>query len=246
MITKSVRVGIGGNETHTTNGQVHCDIPYAYVQAVENAGGVPLVLAQTAKLELIEAQLDTVEGVLLPGGADVHPLLWGAEPEENLEETLPFLDRYQMQLARKAIERGMPLLGICRGCQILNVALGGTLIQHIQGNCLQHRQKSVYKEPAHWVTLEQGSLLHNLWGPKVAVNTLHHQAVKEPGRGLTVVGRASDGIAEALEMNDKPFVVGVQWHPEGMVPEDSRMVQLFEKFMEHGALYTSTSKTSLP
>ncbi|HPJ26240.1 MAG TPA: gamma-glutamyl-gamma-aminobutyrate hydrolase family protein [Synergistaceae bacterium] len=234
MVDRSV-IGIAGNETHTSKGQVRCDIPYAYVRAVEDAGGTPLVLPQLRNLEALEEQLQKVQGLVLPGGGDVHPLLWGAEPERNLGATFPFLDRFQIALARKALEKKMPLLGICKGLQVLNVALEGTLLQDLS-SCpevtLQHTQSAPICYASHSVILEKGSLLEHLWGERIEVNSFHHQAVREPGKGLSVAARSPDGVIEALEMKDRPFVLGVQWHPEGMVPEDEKMYLLFRRFVK--------------
>ncbi len=234
-MSKRAIVGIGGNETHTSKGQIRCDMPYAYVRAVEDAGGIPLVLPQLRNLEALEEQLRRVHGVLLPGGGDVHPLLWGAEPERGLGDTFPFLDRFQIALTRKALERDLPLLGICRGVQVLNVALGGTLVQDLRTSSeawMQHTQSAGISYASHSVILEEGSLLRSLWGERVEVNSFHHQAVLKPGEGLSVAARSPDGVIEALEGKDSPFVVGVQWHPEGMVPEDEGMALLFRRFVE--------------
>jgi len=240
-VTRPVLIGIGGNETRSPKGQIRCDLPYAYVKAVEEAGGIPLVLSQLRHLEGVEEQLKRVDGVLLPGGGDVHPLLWGEEPERGLKETFPFLDRFQIALARKALERKMPLLGICKGIQVLNVALGGTLIQDLS-SCswvaLQHTQETAARYASHSVALEEGSLLSGLWGNRVEVNSFHHQAVREPGKGLVITGRSPDGVIEALEMKDVPFVVGVQWHPEEMVEEHEEMRLLFRRFVEEAILFS--------
>ncbi len=235
-MAKRIIIGIAGNETHTPKGQIRCDIPYDYVRAVENAGGIPLVLPQMKDLEneALDEQLQRVHGVILPGGGDVAPLLWGEEPEPGLGETFPFLDGFQMALTRRALERKIPLLGICKGLQILNVAQGGTLVQDLAsfGATVQHTQRASIGYASHSVILEEGSLLQSLWGERVEVNSFHHQAVREPGEGLRITARSVDGVIEALEMPDRAFVVGVQWHPEGMVPGNEKMEKLFRCFME--------------
>jgi putative glutamine amidotransferase len=235
MVKRSV-IGIAGNETHTPRGQIRCDIPYDYVRAVEEAGGIPLVLPQMKNLETeaLDEQLQRVHGVILPGGGDVAPLLWGEESEPGLGETFPFLDSFQMALTRRALEKNMPLLGICKGLQILNVVQGGTLVQDLAafGAAVQHTQRASIGYPSHSVILQEGSLLRSLWGERVEVNSFHHQAVREPGRELRVTARSADGVIEALEMPDRAFVVGVQWHPEGMVPQNEKMGLLFRSFIE--------------
>ena len=237
-------IGIAGNETHTPKGQVRCDIPYDYVRAVEEAGGIPLVLPQMKNIETeaLDEQLRGVHGVILPGGGDVAPLLWGEEPEPGLGEIFPFLDSFQMALTRRALERNLPLLGICKGLQILNVVQGGTLVQDLAsfGATVQHTQRAPIGCPSHSVILQEGSLLRSLWGERVEVNSFHHQAVREPGRDLRVVARSVDGVIEALEMPGRAFVVGVQWHPEGMVPQNEKMSLLFHRLVEEGISFSQS------
>jgi len=179
-----------------------------YVQRIERAGAVPVVLPPcVSDLESLIARLD---GVCLSGGPDLDPRAYGAdERHEELGPTEPSLDAFELALARAALERGMPLLGICRGSQALNVACGGTLHQHVP----DHRQSEPGCQVSHEVEILAGTRLAALIGPgTVAVNSFHHQAVDRLGHGLTIAARAADGTVEAIE--GPGFALGVQWHAE--------------------------------
>ena len=185
-----------------------------YLRAVELAGGIPVVLApETAAAA--EAVLDRLDGLCLAGGPDLDPLGYGdAERHERIGPTDRQVDDVEIALVRGADARGLPLLGICRGLQALNVARGGTLRQHVDA----HRQTTPAPEAVHAVELAPGSLLAGLTGaPALEVNSFHHQAADVVGAGLRVSARAADGTVEALEDPTRPFLLGVQWHAEGMV-----------------------------
>src|SRR5215213_5952876 len=188
-----------------------------YLQAIERAGAVPVVLPPcVSDLEALIARLD---GVCLSGGPDLDPEAYGArERHEELGPTEPSLDAFELELARAALARRMPLLGICRGSQALNVACGGTLHQHLPG----HRQSEPGCRASHEVEVLRGTRLAALIGAgPVAVNSFHHQAVDRLGNGLRVAARAADGTVEAIE--GAGFVVGVQWHAEAMA--DGRLFE---------------------
>jgi putative glutamine amidotransferase len=185
-----------------------------YLQKVEGAGAVPVVLPPcVSDLEALIARLD---GVCLSGGPDLDPDAYGAsERHAELGPTEPSLDAFELALARAALERGMPLLGICRGSQALNVACGGTLHQHLPG----HRQEEPGCQATHDVEVLEGTRLAGLIGAgRHAVNSFHHQAVDELGHGLRVAARAADGTVEALE-GAGGFAIGVQWHAETLADE---------------------------
>jgi putative glutamine amidotransferase len=189
-----------------------------YLQAIERAGAVPVVLPPcVSDMESLIARLD---GVCLSGGPDLDPEAYGArERHAELGPTEPSLDAFELALARAALERGMPLLGICRGSQALNVACGGTLHQHLPG----HRQSEAGSTTTHEVEVLAGTRLAGLIGPGAyAVNSFHHQAVDELGRGLVVAARAADGTVEAIE-GAGGFAIGVQWHAETLA--DARLFE---------------------
>lgn len=194
-----------------------------YLEAVDRAGGVPVILAPIAP-EALDALLDRLSGIVLSGGPDLHPSAYGHEPHPELGPTEPDLDRFELSLARRADARRMPVLGICRGAQVLNVARGGTLHQHLP----DHRQTAPGDETTHTVRLQQRSTTSSLLGgpTQVEVNSFHHQAVARVGDGLRVAGRSEDGLVEAIEDPDRDMCVGVQWHAECLV-DDPTHLRLF-------------------
>ena len=195
-----------------------------YLRAIEAGGGLPVVLAPDDPA-LAAALLDRLDGLCLAGGPDLDPLGYGAgERHERLGETDRVVDAAELALARGAEERGLPILGICRGAQAMNVARGGTLHQHLD----DHRQTTPATEPFHAVDIAPGSFLAALAGDqRVAVNSFHHQAVDRLGAGLRVSATAPDGTIEAIEDPTRPYFLGVQWHAEGMVEQPEHLA-LFE------------------
>ena len=190
-----------------------------YLRAIEAAGGMPVVLPPLGDADAFLARLD---GVCLSGGPDLDPDAYGAgERHPELGPTEPGLDAFELALARAADARGLPLLGICRGAQALNVARGGTLHQHLPG----HRQTEPATAATHTVRVEPGTRLERLIGSgALRVNSFHHQAVERLGRGLEAVAYAADGTVEAVESRGARFVVGVQWHVEGLISQPRHRV----------------------
>ena len=184
-----------------------------YPRAVAHAGGVPVIVPPYTDAT-IGGLVDHLDALCLSGGPDLHPSLYGAEPHPALGPTDLALDEAELSLARAALERGLPVLGICRGHELLNVAYGGTLVQDVPG----HRQTEPGTTPTHPVRVEDGSRLAALLGATEGrVNSFHHQAVERLGRGLRAVAWAPDGLVEGVEDPSGPWVVGVQWHAEGLV-----------------------------
>jgi putative glutamine amidotransferase len=196
-----------------------------YLEAIGRAGALAVVVPPMPG-PAIPALLDRVDGVCLSGGPDIHPTVYGAEPHPELGPTEPRLDAFELALARAADERDMPILAVCRGMQVLNVARGGTLHQHIPdvvGDTVTHRQPGAPGDPIHGVTVAAGSRLHEIVGRRhVQVNSFHHQAVDVLGERLTVTAHAGDGTVEAFESAGSRFVVGVQWHAECLVDHDEQ------------------------
>ena len=207
-----------------------------YSQAVLHAGGAPVIIPAAQDRKSLEAILDSVQGLILSGGPDLNPRFYGEEPRSGLGEVDETLDGMELPAAELAIERDLPLLGICRGIQVLNVALGGTLYQDIASqvpDSICHTPKTDKAVNTHTVRIESGSRLHKLFGKReIWVNGKHHQAVKDLAPGLTVVARARDGVFEAVEFREKRFVIGVQWHPEGTWQEDPNSQKLFASFVQ--------------
>jgi len=188
----------------------------SYVAPLQRAGGVAVLLAVDARAPL--ALIDRVDALMLIGGADVDPAAYGADRDPATEATYPERDRFEIAMLRGAISRGLPVLGICRGLQILNIAFGGTLLQDLvaaDGSHPHRKVKGTFEGNAHTVELVPGSLAARAVGGRAHIaHCHHHQSVLELGEGLAVSGRAEDGVIEAIELADGGWALGVQWHPE--------------------------------
>ena len=207
-----------------------------YMRAVELAGGVPVVLPPLN--HGIATLLERLDGVCLSGGPDLDPVAYGARAHEQLGPTEPALDRFELELARAADAAGLPLLGICRGAQALNVARGGTLHQHVEG----HRQTELATQPVHAVRITPRSRTSRVLGTRATqVNSFHHQAVDVLGADLVATAWAPDGTIEAIEDRRHPFLLAVQWHAETLVDAPAQLA-LFRALIEaargRGALGT--------
>ncbi|MBV7508445.1 gamma-glutamyl-gamma-aminobutyrate hydrolase family protein [Bacillus sp. sid0103] len=214
-------------------------VHHDYHKSVAANGGVPIILPYINPEISIET-LALCDGIILSGGEDVDPNLFGQEPHHNLGPTTPERDLAEIAIVKYALENNIPLLAICRGVQILNVALGGTLIQDIPSqvnDSIQHSQKIERSRDTHWVTLSTNSKLFEIIGSeRVRVNSLHHQAIDKVANDLCVVAQSSDGIVEAVEyIHPTTFTVGVQWHPESMANKDLAMNNLFKEFISSSA-----------
>jgi putative glutamine amidotransferase len=188
-----------------------------YVRALEAAGAIPVVVPPLGHQDVPHA-LARLDGLVLSGGPDLAPAAYGAAPHHELGSTEPGLDAFEYAIARSALGLELPILGICRGAQTLNVACGGTLHQHLPdvvGDAITHRQTVDGGVPTHPVTILPGSRLAAVLGTtRVSVNSFHHQAVDRLGTGLLACAWAPDGTIEAIEDPEQPFVLGVQWHAE--------------------------------
>jgi putative glutamine amidotransferase len=217
-----------------------------YVDGVAGAGGVPVVLPPVGDRRAAEAVVHGLDGLLLSGGSDLDPGYYGEKPAPELGVTLPERDAFEMALVEQALRRGMPVFGICRGMQLLNVALGGTLYQDLpsqwEGHLLKHMQDTPKWQPTHEVRVGEGSYLAEVMGHElVKVNSYHHQGIKDLADGLVVTGRSSDGVVEAVEADDlsERWMLGVQWHAEamrGVGPEQSSLFEAHVSAAEHHAL----------
>jgi putative glutamine amidotransferase len=205
-------------------------LPATYVQAVVEAGGTPILLPPLGTDTSIVGVLD---GLIISGGSDVGPELYGAEPHE-LTRNQPARDIHDIALTRAALAAELPLFSICRGAQILNVALGGSLIQHIPdiNPSAQYQPSPGVYGDVEFTTLP-GSIVENLLGPRASAPCYHHQAVDEIGSGLCVTAAAADGTVEALETTSRAWVLGVQFHPE----QNSQDLRLFRGFVEAARNY---------
>ena len=189
-------------------------VPAAYVQAVEAAGGRPLLVPPS--MEAIEETLDGLDGLVFSGGSDLDPSYYGQEPHEETLGVVPQRDEAELGLLRSALERDMPVLAICRGSQVLNVARGGDLVQHLPDvvghESHKHNPPGVFAD--HDVELVDGTRVQSLLGDRAPVKSHHHQGLGRLGEGLRESARADDGTIEAVEDPSQRFAVGVLWHPE--------------------------------
>jgi putative glutamine amidotransferase len=214
-----------------------CSKQHDYEEAVRRAGGEVRILRSDT--DTPAAVLSEVDGVLLPGGDDVQPSLYGEAPHPAFEAAEPGRDAFEIELARRAGDANVPLLAICRGIQVLNVARGGTLVQDIPSQlpeAVRHEVRDTPHTIAHDIWVSEGTLLHTLLreridGDACPVNSRHHQAVRSVGSGLIVSATAPDGVIEAVEDPSRRFYLGVQWHPENFY-RTGEFRALFEAFVE--------------
>jgi len=206
-------IGITGNFNELAGEYLLRD---CYVLSISGAGGIPVILPPVEDDSLIDDYIDMCQGFVFSGGGDIDPYFWGELPEWKLGQINPLRDRFELALAKKTLKYRLAVLGICRGCQILSVAAGGSLIQNISSH-MSHYQKAPRSYPFHDIVIRKDSILEKIAGSqRIRVNSFHHQAVKEPGKGMYISACAVDNIIEAVESKEHPFFLGVQWHPECM------------------------------
>ena len=209
-----------------------------YIRAVQAAGGIPLLLTPHFTPEVQAALWQRLDGLILTGGGDIEPARFGEPGHPSVDDVSPARDELELGLTRRAVTDDVPLFAICRGVQVLNVALGGSLVQDLPSewpNALVHSQKAPRHEPTHPVkVMGEGTRLGRVLGSlEVEVNSMHHQAIKRLGEGLREVAWAPDGVIEGVEMaGDDRFVLGVQWHPEELVGHDQAARNLFAAIVE--------------
>lgn len=210
-------------------------LPATYIRALQRAGGQEAILMPTrGEPEEIARKLDPYRGLLLIGGGDVDPRHYGQDPMPEVYGIDSEADVFEMHLVRGAVARGMPVLAICRGFQVMNVALGGSLHQHITDRAGLVGHGTPRGEPEmHPVELEPGSLVAKAMGAdRVDASSSHHQAIDHLGEDLEIVGRTEDGVPEAIQHRESPWTVGVQWHPERTADRDPAQRSLFQALVE--------------
>ncbi|MGM0548821.1 MAG: gamma-glutamyl-gamma-aminobutyrate hydrolase family protein [Bacillota bacterium] len=213
-----------------------------YSEALSMAGAIPLVMPYLESRknddQYIKEFLKEADGVILPGGSDIDPALYNSYPQKNLGNISPERDRWELKILQLALEMEKPILGICRGFQLININYGGSLKVDVCGNSseskIPHMALMVPKDyKTHQLEIKANTRLAQVFaGEQVAVNSYHHQAVDKVGKGLTVSAVAPDGFVEALEDPNYPYLVGVQWHPEMMAATDQTQLNLFKDFVE--------------
>lgn len=217
-------------------------VAISYVESVEAAGGTPIILPMTQDRLVLDAVLELLDGLLLTGGQDVGPQHYGEEPHARLQTVDPLRDITEMYLARKALAADLPLLAICRGQQVLNVAAGGSLVQDIHSligpECLRHFQETTEEVATHKVRVHEGTKLLEITGEsQVMVNSYHHQCVKKVAPGFVINATATDGVVEGVESTTHTFALGVQWHPELLMRQMDFNLALFRKHVEFAAAF---------
>ena len=237
-------IGITGN---FNEGQLKL-LP-GYFRSIEAAGGTPVAIPPRRKPDAsLISLIDRIDGLLLSGGADINPILMGEDPVPALHGINNERDAFELALTRLAYNRQVPMLGICRGIQVLAAALGGTVMQDIatampHSTLVKHSQDADRGVATHFVTAEADSVVGRLLGTRFAVNSFHHQAVGEPGPHFRVTARSADGVVEAIESTDMKSIIGVQWHPECFWPEgDSCMMPLFEHFVANATQFATAKR----
>lgn len=236
-------IGITAN---ITDGNV--SLLSGYFKSIYEAGGIPIVIPPSDDLTILPNLLDSLDGILLSGGADINPLFLGEDPVRELHNINPYRDRQELMIVKMAADRQIPILGICRGIQVMTAALGGTLYQDIysqaEGKLIKHSQDLDRAYASHIVNIEEDSTLAGIMGKTVLpVNSFHHQAVKEPAPGFKVCARSNDGIIEAIESTEYKSMLGVQWHPECFILNgDTSMMPIFEWLINESSSFKEAKR----
>jgi len=231
-------IGVTTSSERTDKGVDRAFVNASYIRAVERAGGIPLLLTPYHSPEAITRFSSLIDGLLLTGGGDIDPARFGEPWHSKTDLVSPERDELELRrVTRQAIDSGLPLLAICRGLQVLNVALNGTLHQHVPdvfGDHVAHSQPGGRSDRTHEVTIEPDTLLSRLaGGDELRVNSFHHQAIKDLGAGLRPVAWAEDKVIEAVEMpGARAFMLAVQWHPEELIDDDPAALRLFESLVD--------------
>jgi putative glutamine amidotransferase len=209
-----------------------------YYDAVFISGGIPVLLPVTDNKNIIDDYINICDGFILSGGPDVEASYFGENNMPYTGEISPVRDAMEIAISRKALELDKPILGICRGCQVLNIAAGGTIYQDIYAESaggdalLKHNQQAPKWYPIHTVEFENNSMLNGIFNNcELSVNSFHHQAIKDTADGFITAGRAKDGIIEAVCSTKNRFALGVQWHPELLWQKNSIHLKLFERLI---------------
>ncbi|MFW6381707.1 MAG: gamma-glutamyl-gamma-aminobutyrate hydrolase family protein [Bacillota bacterium] len=205
----------------------------SYSQAVNRAGGIPVLLPPEVGKEGFDNLKNLLDGLVLSGGGDVDPHYFKQDPHPELGLIDPGRDEFEINLARQALNNNLPLLAICRGLQVMNIVAGGKIFQDLDGEIIQHQQQAPRWHPIHRVEISPDSRLEAIFNKReLRVNSFHHQALAEPLPGFEVIARAPDGVIEAIINRDHPLALGVQWHPEGMIDKYPEQLLLFKELIK--------------
>lgn len=208
-----------------------------YIKGVARAGGIPIILPLLQSEEQILDMSHHLDGLLMSGGVDMDPMLFEEEPHPKMGRIDPERDYFEKKILEKMVEQQKAVFGICRGCQIINLVMGGTIYQDLPaqkgGELVKHSQNAPRWYPTHSVKIESDSCLKGVFAAeKIRVNSYHHQAVKDPAPGFKSTALAPDGVIEAIEYQKDQFILGVQWHPEQLWEKDEATLELFRVFVK--------------
>lgn len=224
-----ITVDLGDDRTVST--------PGAYMTAIEKAGGIPIIIPYCEKIDTIKAFAEICDGFVFSGGVDIDPSRYGEERSEACGRAELLRDELEFCLFDEIIKTKKPLLAICRGCQFINVAFGGTLWQDIPSSLstdINHRQTEPKFSHSHSVNIKDSSILHSIMGcNRIKANSFHHQAIKVLGKDLEVVATSDDGIIEAVYYTGEQYIRGYQWHPERLCDTDEYHQRIFDDFVKH-------------
>lgn len=212
-----------------------------YIKAVQKAGGVPILIPFSDNIENIKMLTDKIQGIIFTGGEDISPLTYNEDPIKEVECIIEERDRFELELFKEVYEKKIPILGICRGLQIINVALGGNLYQDIYtqiSDCNGHSPKHVSRSNLyHSVKIEKGTKLFDIFKTEdLKVNSFHHQSVKKLGSDLKITAVSNDGIVEGIETLTEKYLVAVQWHPENLVQRHGEFLKLFQSLIDNAKM----------
>ena len=237
-MSKRPIIGLTTYRLKSERGRILDGLMPPYMHAIQAAGGIPVLIPLTLENDDIKELCNRVDGLVIPGGGDIDPTIYGGDPEGKVYGVTPERDRVEVAVAKQVVEDDRPLLAICRGHQVLNVAMGGTLYEDILDQMPGGEKHAFFDHPKrdhtpHSVEISEGSWLAEIMGAnkEQPVNSLHHQAIRDLGSQLIVTAVAPDGVIEGIEVVDHRFAVGVQWHPEEMQANDADMANLFRAFI---------------
>lgn len=237
-MSKRPLIGLTCYRLKSERGRILDGLMPPYMDAIQAAGGIPVLIPLTLKNEDIKELCERVDGIVIPGGGDMDPTTYGGDPNGKVYGVTPDRDRVELEVAKQTVEDDQPLLAICRGHQVLNVAMGGTLYEDLLDQMPGSEKHAYFDHPdrdhtPHSVEISEGSWLAEIMGAQKErpVNSLHHQGIKDLGSQLIITAVSPDGVAEGIEIPDHRFAVGVQWHPEEMQANDDDMANLFRAFI---------------
>lgn len=228
-------IGITSQFEHLVNRKM-VRVNNTFVNAVVEGGGVPIILPILKDIEDIDSYLSRVDGLIFTGGEDVTPIYFGEEPIKEVDYICIDRDDMELELFKRAYEKNIPLLGICRGLQLFNIGLGGTLYQDIPRqipNAIGHACGYNVHQGYHTINIEKDSILYDIFKKeKLVVNSQHHQSIKDLGENMRITSTTIDGVVESIESTNEKFLLGVQFHPEVMMNNDKEFIKFFSYFVE--------------